>query len=80
MQTWLKSFESKFSEALEAFVCVCVKGTKIADMSGWVQKVHIHHPGEPRWLSQRAVQAVRETEWASRCGGASDVRLMADEW
>lgn len=48
MQTWLKSFESKFSEALEAFVCVCVKGTKIADMSGWVQKVHIHHPGESR--------------------------------
>ena len=22
-------------------------------MSGWVQNVHTHHPGEPHWLSQR---------------------------
>lgn len=30
-------------------------------------------PGSLRWLSQRAFQTVRETEWASHRGGASDL-------
>lgn len=51
-----------------------------AGMSSLVQKVGLHPPGQLHWCSQQAFQMVRETGWASRCGGASDLLLMVHEW